>query len=135
MRDIYYVPISTPLNTQLLNFQRERRRNALVVNEYGDIQGLITLDDILEEIVGEFTSDPADFNRDIHRQEDGSYLVDGSTTLRDLNKVMNWELPIEGPKTLNGLIIEYLEHIHCMEQDPFLLFDESHHPFNNVFNL
>jgi Mg2+/Co2+ transporter CorB len=111
MRDIYYVPVSTPLNTQLLNFQRERRRNALVVNEYGDIQGLITLDDILEEIVGEFTSDPSDLNRDIHIQEDGSYLVDGSTTLRDLNKIMNWDLPVEGPKTLNGLIIEYLEHI------------------------
>jgi Mg2+/Co2+ transporter CorB len=111
MRDIYYVPVSTPLNTQLLNFQHERRRNALVVNEYGDIQGMITLDDILEEIVGEFTSDPADLNRDIHLQEDGSYLVDGSITLRDLNKIMNWELPIEGPKTLNGLIIEYLEHI------------------------
>lgn len=111
MRDIYFVPVSTPLNTQLLNFQRERRRIALVVNEYGDIQGMITLDDILEEIVGEFTSDPSDLNRDIHLQEDGSYLVDGSTTVRDLNKIMGWNLPVEGPKTLNGLIIEYLEHI------------------------
>lgn len=111
MRDIYYVPVSTPLNTQLLNFQHERRRNALVVNEYGDIQGLITLDDILEEIVGEFTSDPSDFSRDIHKQDDGTYLIDGSVTLRDLNKIMDWQLPMEGPKTLNGLIIEYLEHI------------------------
>jgi Mg2+/Co2+ transporter CorB len=111
MRNIYYVPVSTPLNTQLLNFQHERHRNALVVNEYGDIQGMITLDDILEEIVGEFTSDPADLNRDVHLQEDGSYLVDGSITIRDLNKIMSWELPVEGPKTLNGLIIEYLEHI------------------------
>lgn len=124
MRDIYYVPVSTPLNTQLLNFQHERRRNALVVNEYGDIQGMITLDDILEEIVGEFTSDPADLNRDIHLQEDGSYLVDGSTTLRDLNKVMNWELPIEGPKTLNGLIIEYLEHIP--EQGTSMLLNDEY---------
>ena len=111
MRDIYYVPVSTPLNTQLLNFQRERRRNALVVNEYGDIQGLITLDDILEEIVGEFTSDPSDLSRDVHQKDDGTYLVDGSITVRDLNKIMDWELPVEGPKTLNGLIIEYLEHI------------------------
>lgn len=111
IRSAYYVPIGTPLNTQLLNFQRERQRNALVVNEYGDIQGLATLDDILEEIVGEFTSDPANLSKDIHMQEDGTYLVDGSTTVRDLNKEMNWQLPTEGPKTLNGLIIEYLEHI------------------------
>jgi len=111
IRNVYFVPIGTPLNTQLLNFQRERQRNALVVNEYGDIQGLVTLDDILEEIVGEFTSDPADLNKDIHKQEDGSFLVDGSITVRDLNKSMGWELPVEGPRTLNGLIIEYLEHI------------------------
>ena len=124
MRDIYYVPVSTPLNTQLLNFQHERHRNALVVNEYGDIQGMITLDDILEEIVGEFTSDPADLNRDIHLQDDGSYLVDGSITIRDLNKIMDWELPIEGPKTLNGLIIEYLEHIP--EQGTSMLLDNQY---------
>lgn len=111
VRDAYFVPEGTPLHTQLINFQRERRRIALVVNEYGDIQGLVTLEDILEEIVGEFTTDPAASSRDIHIQEDGSYLVDGSITIRELNKALEWELPTEGPKTLNGLILEYLEHI------------------------
>lgn len=124
MRDPYYVPIGTPLNKQLLNFQHERQRYALVVNEYGDIQGLATLDDILEEIVGEFTSDPADLSKDIHKQVDGTYLVDGSTTLRDLNKMMDWDLPVEGPKTLNGLIIEYLEHIP--EQGTSLLLNDEY---------
>jgi Mg2+/Co2+ transporter CorB len=111
IRDAYYIPEGTPLNTQLLNFQRKRRRIALVVNEYGDIQGLVTLEDILEEIVGEFTTDPADSSRDIHLQEDGTYLVDGSITIRELNKALGWNLPTDGPKTLNGLILEYLEHI------------------------
>ena len=124
MRDVYYVPSGTPLNKQLLNFQHERQRNALVVNEYGDIQGLVTLDDILEEIVGEFTSDPADLSKDIHQQEDGTYLVDGSTTVRDLNKALDWDLPVEGPKTLNGLIIEYLEHIP--EQGTSFLLDDEY---------
>jgi Mg2+/Co2+ transporter CorB len=100
-----------PLNTQLINFQKERRRIGLVVNEYGEIQGLITLEDILEEIVGEFTTDPAASSKDIHLQEDGTYLVDGSTSVRELNKLLHWSLPTEGPKTLNGLVIEYLEHI------------------------
>ncbi len=111
IRDAYFVPEGTPLHTQLLNFQRERRRIALVVNEYGDIQGLVTLEDILEEIVGEFTTDPAASSRDIHVQEDGTFLVDGSITIRELNKALEWDLPTEGPKTLNGLILEYLEHI------------------------
>ena len=111
IRDAYFVPEGTPLHTQLINFQRERRRIALVVNEYGDIQGLVTLEDILEEIVGEFTTDPAASNRDIHIQEDGTFLVDGSITIRELNKALEWDLPTEGPKTLNGLILEYLEHI------------------------
>ena len=111
IREAYYVPTGTPLNTQLLNFQRERRRNGLVVNEYGDILGLVTLEDILEEIVGEFTTDPSATRKDVHLQEDGSYLIDGSITIRELNKVLDWQSPTEGPKTLNGLIIEYLEHI------------------------
>jgi len=111
IREAYYVPTGTPLNTQLLNFQHERRRNAMVVNEYGDIFGLVTLEDILEEIVGEFTTDPAASRKDVQTKEDGSYLIDASITVRELNKILNWTLPIEGPKTLNGLIIEYLEHI------------------------
>jgi len=111
IREAYFVPEGVPLNRQLINFQKERRRIGLVVNEYGDILGLITLEDILEEIVGEFTTDPAATSKDIHQQEDGTYLVDGSTSVRDLNKLLEWDLPTEGPKTLNGLIIEYLEHI------------------------
>ncbi len=111
IREAYFVPMGTPLNTQLLNFQRERRRNAMVVNEYGDILGLATLEDILEEIVGEFTTDPSTSRKDLQIKEDGSYLIDGSITVRELNKILNWQLPTEGPKTLNGLIIEYLEHI------------------------
>ena len=111
IREAYFVPMGTSLNTQLLNFQRERRRNAMVVNEYGDILGLATLEDILEEIVGEFTTDPSASRKDVQTKEDGSYLIDGSITVRELNKILNWQLPTEGPKTLNGLIIEYLEHI------------------------
>ncbi len=111
MKDPYFVPQGTPLNTQLLNFQRQKRRIGLVVNEYGDIQGLVTLEDILEEIVGEFTSDPYATVSDVYPQADGTYLVDGSTNIRDLNRMMRWDLPTDGPKTLNGLILEYLETI------------------------
>jgi len=111
IRKPYFVPAGTPLNTQLLNFQREKRRIGLIVDEYGEILGLITLEDLLEEIVGEFTTDPSASSRDIHRQEDGSYLIDGSTSVRELNRILEWDLPTEGPKTINGLIIEYLEHI------------------------
>ena len=111
IREAYFVPEGVPLNRQLINFQKERRRIGLVGNEYGEILGLITLEDILEEIVGEFTTDPSATSRDIHRQEDGTYLVDGGTSVRELNKVLEWDLPTEGPKTLNGMIIEYLEHI------------------------
>lgn len=111
VREAYFVPEGTPLNTQLLNFQREKRRVGLVVDEYGDIMGLITLEDLLEEIVGEFTTDPAAQNIDIHRLDDGSYLVDGGTSIRELNRTLDWNLPTDGPKTVNGLIIEYLEQI------------------------
>ena len=111
IREAYFVPQATPLNTQLLNFQREKRRIGLIVNEYGDILGLITLEDLLEEIVGEFTTDPSADNKDIHLQEDGSYLIDGSASIREINKLLGWSLPTDGPKTVNGLIIEYLEHI------------------------
>jgi Mg2+/Co2+ transporter CorB len=111
-RDVYFVPSGTPLNTQLLNFQRDKRRLAFVVDEYGDIQGLVTLDDILEEIVGEFTTDPATMmHKDVHREADGSFVVNASTTIRALNRSMRWNLPTDGPKTLNGLIVEFLETI------------------------
>ncbi len=111
VREAHYIPENTPLNTQLLNFQREKRRIGLVVNEYGDIRGLATLEDILEEIVGEFTTDPTSHIKDVHLQDDGSYLIDGSASLRTLNRHLNWRLPTDGPKTLNGLILEYLESI------------------------
>ncbi|HUG98301.1 MAG TPA: HlyC/CorC family transporter [Gammaproteobacteria bacterium] len=107
----YFVPEGTPLHTQLLNFQRAKRRLALVVDEYGDIQGLVTLDDILEEIVGEFTTDPADIYRDVQPEADGSFMVSGTANVRELNRMMGWRLPTDGPKTLNGLILERLETI------------------------
>ncbi|GAB60493.1 UPF0053 inner membrane protein yfjD [Rheinheimera nanhaiensis E407-8] len=110
--EIYFIPEGTPLNTQLLKFQRTKERIGLVVDEYGDIQGLVTLADILEEVVGEFTTDISDDgNEDIQPQPDGSYLIDGGINLRDLNREMQLELPTDGPKTLNGLILEYLEEI------------------------
>lgn len=107
----YFVPAGTPLDTQLRNFQRHQRRIGLVVDEYGDIQGLVALEDILEEIVGEFTTDPAAQISDVYPQADGSYLIDASASIRDLNRTMHWELPVDGPKTLNGLVLEYLETI------------------------
>jgi Mg2+/Co2+ transporter CorB len=111
-RDAYFVPSGTTLNTQLLNFQRDKRRMAFVVDEYGDIQGLVTLEDILEEIVGEFTTDPATMmHKDVHREADGSFVANASTTVRALNRSMRWNLPTDGPKTLNGLIVEFLETI------------------------
>jgi Mg2+/Co2+ transporter CorB len=110
-REAYFVPEGTTLNMQLHNFQRDRRRIALVVDEYGDIRGLVTLEDILEEIVGEFTSDPATLHKDIHRDTDGSYVVSGTINVRVLNRTLGWELPVDGPRTLNGLILEALEII------------------------
>ena len=109
--EAYFVPENTPLNTQLINFKERKRRIGLVVNEYGDIEGLITMEDILEEIVGEFTTDPSSNIKEIHPQEDGTFLVDGSASIRDLNRVMGLELPTDGPKTVNGMILEYLETI------------------------
>jgi len=107
----YFVPEGTPLSTQLVQFQRRRLRIAMVVDEYGDIQGIVTLEDILEEIVGEFTTDPADDVDDIVSEGNGTYLVDGTTNIRELNRSQNWELPTDGPKTINGLILELLETI------------------------
>ncbi|MFO7604586.1 MAG: CNNM domain-containing protein, partial [Gammaproteobacteria bacterium] len=111
LREVYFIPENTPLNTQLLNFQRERFRMGLIVNEYGDMLGMVTMDDLLEEIVGEFTTDPSASSKDVHLQEDGTYLVDGGASLRELNRVLGWDLPTDGPKTLNGLVTEFLEHI------------------------
>jgi len=107
----YFVPEGTPLSTQLVQFQRGRQRFALVVDEYGDIQGIATLEDILEEIVGEFTTVPSNDDEGITRETPDRYLVTGTTNIREMNRVMNWALPTDGPKTLNGLIIEYLERI------------------------
>ncbi len=111
IQEPYFIPEGTPLNTQLLNFQRERRRIGLVVDEYGDFLGLVTLEDILEEIVGEFTTDPSQLVRDVHPQSDGSYLVDGGISIRSLNRMLKLELPTDGPNTISGLIVEYLETI------------------------
>ena len=107
----YFVPEGTPLSMQLVQFQRRRQRIAMVVDEYGDIQGIVTLEDILEEIVGEFTTDPADADEDVIRESANSWLVDGSANIRDLNRSLHWELPTDGPKTVNGLIVERLETI------------------------
>ncbi|GLS82521.1 HlyC/CorC family transporter [Paraferrimonas haliotis] len=111
-KEAYYIPEGTPLNVQLLKFQRNKERCGLVVDEYGDIQGLVTLEDILEEIVGDFTTSVAPTpSEEIKPQQDGSFLIEGGINVRELNKEMNWQLPTDGPKTLNGLIIEYLEDI------------------------
>ena len=107
----YFVPEGTPLSTQLVQFQRRRLRIALVVDEYGDIQGIVTLEDILEEIVGEFTTDPADNDDDAVRDGDDAWLVSGTANIRELNRAQQWELPTDGPKTINGLIVERLETI------------------------
>jgi Mg2+/Co2+ transporter CorB len=112
LEEPYFIPESTPLNTQLLNFCQKKKRIGLVVDEYGEILGLVTLEDLLEEIVGEFTTDlSASTSKNVYSQPDGSYLVDGTTTLRELNRTLGWEFPTTGPKTLSGLIIEYLETI------------------------
>ncbi|MFG0833042.1 HlyC/CorC family transporter [Aeromonas bivalvium] len=112
VKELYFIPEGTPLNVQLAKFQRNKERIGLIVDEYGDIQGLITLDDILEEIVGDFTTSMTPTpSEEIHPQPDGSFLVEGSVSIRELNKEMNWHLPTDGPRTLNGVILEYLEEI------------------------
>ena len=111
-REAYFVPEGTALNVQLGHFQRNRRRFAFVVNEYGDIEGLVTLEDILEEIVGEFTTDPATItHKDVHLERPGVYIVNASATIRALNRALGWQLPTGGPKTVNGLLLEHLETI------------------------
>ncbi|MCH1906136.1 HlyC/CorC family transporter [Pasteurella multocida] len=110
--EVYFIPEGTPLNSQLLNFRNNKERIGLVVDEYGDIKGLVTLEDILEEIVGEFTTSTApSINDEVIPQSDGSLIIEGSANLRDLNKLFDWNLDTEDARTFNGLILEYLEEI------------------------
>jgi len=111
VRRPYFVPEGTSLTRQLLEFQGKERRMALVVDEYGDIQGLVTLDDILEEIVGEYTPEGRGRSRTMRRLDDGNYLVDGSTSVRTLNRRLQWNLPFNEAHTLGGLLIEEMEAI------------------------
>ena len=108
LHDPYFIPEGTALNTQLLNFQQKRKRIALVVDEYGEIHGLVSLEDILEEIVGDLTTNTLTPVK-IRAEAGGTYLVDGDITIRDLNRALDWTLPSRGARTLNGLIIDYLE--------------------------
>jgi Mg2+/Co2+ transporter CorB len=109
--EAYFIPESTKLTTQLLNFKKMRSRFAVVVDEYGEVQGLVTLEDILEEIVGDFTTNEADEVEEVIAQNDGGYLIDGTATIREINKATDWNLPLDGPKTMNGLVLEQLESI------------------------
>jgi Mg2+/Co2+ transporter CorB len=111
MRDPYFVPEGTPLLTQLTNFQENQRHMGLVVDEYGEILGLVTMKDILEEIVGEFTSQAIGSAALFHREADGSVIADGGCSLRVLNRKAGFDFPLEGPKTINGLLLEQLEDI------------------------
>jgi Mg2+/Co2+ transporter CorB len=121
----YFVPESTPLQMQLLNFHKQQRRMGVVVDEYGEVLGIISLEDILEEIVGEFESEQALDNPHIQPQPDGRLVIDGAASIRDLNKSLAWHLPSDGPKTLNGLITEALETIPnsavCLKIGPYRL--------------
>ena len=109
--ETYFIPETTTLTNQLINFKKVKQRFAVVVDEYGEVQGLVTLEDILEEIVGDFTTNTADEIDEVTSREDGSYLIDGAATIREINKATGWSLPTDGPKTLNGLALEQLESI------------------------
>ena len=134
----YFVPEGTPLNKQLTNFQRLKHRVALVVDEYGDVQGLVTTEDIVREIVGEFGADPPPLEPEILRESDNSFVVDASSNIRQLNRLMNWDLPTDGPKTLNGLIVEQLETIPesgtglTIAHYPIEILDTSKHAIKKV---
>ena len=121
----YFVPEGTPLSTQLINFQKQKRRIGIVVDEYGDVIGIVTLEDILEEIVGDFSNQDTLRSPDIHPQEDGTQVIDGAAYIREINKALDWHLPSDGPKTLNGLITEALESIPdsavCLKIGPYRL--------------
>ena len=108
----YFVPESTPLQMQLLNFHKQQRRLGVVVDEYGEVLGIVTLEDILEEIVGEFEDEQSLDNPHVHPQPDGTFVIDGTASLREINRTLGWHLPCDGgPKTLNGLVTEALESI------------------------
>jgi len=109
--DPYFVPESTPLQLQLLNFHKQQRRLGVVVDEYGEVLGIVTLEDILEEIVGEFEDEHHQDNPHIHPQADGRFVIEGTVSIRELNRSLGWHLPSDGPKTLNGLVTEALESI------------------------
>jgi Mg2+/Co2+ transporter CorB len=138
IREPYFVPEGTPLNKQLLNFQQHRRRSAFVVDEYGDVQGLITTQDIVNELVGELDSDSSAIDVGVTKESDRSYVVDASANVRQLNRVMNWNLPTDGPKTLNGLIVEQLETIPesgtgvTVANYPIEILDASEHGIKRV---
>ncbi|WP_024644332.1 CNNM domain-containing protein [Pseudomonas syringae] len=121
----YFVPESTPLQLQLLNFHKQQRRLGVVVDEYGEVLGIVTLEDILEEIVGEFENEQKLDNPHVKRQEDGRLEVEGAASIRELNKSLGWHLPCDGPKTLNGLVTEALETIPeaavCLKIGPYRL--------------
>ena len=110
-RQSYFIPEGTPLTTQLINFRKKKRSMGFVVDEYGDIQGLVTVEDILEEIVGEFSTDPRAMYLPFSQDADGGFLVDGSTHIREINRYLDTQLPSNGPRTLNGLILEHMEFI------------------------
>lgn len=109
--EAYFIPENTPLSTQLFNFQKNKKTVAIIIDEYGSVKGLVTIKDVLEEIVGELATDIDRETLEIMEQKDGSYLIDASIPLRELNKKLNWQLPINGAKTLNGLIIDQVETI------------------------
>ena len=138
IREPYFVPEGTPLNKQLLNFQQHRRRSAFVVDEYGDVQGLITTQDIVNELVGELDHDSSALDIGVTKESDASYVVDASANVRQLNRVMNWNLPTNGPKTLNGLIVEQLETIPetgtgvTVADYPIEILDASEHGIKRV---
>ena len=121
----YFVPEGTPLSTQLINFQKQKRRIGIVVDEYGDVIGIATLEDILEDIVGDFSNQDTLRSPDIHPQEDGTQVIDGAAYIREINKALDWHLPCDGPKTLNGLVTEALESIPdsavCLKIGPYRL--------------
>lgn len=109
--EAYFIPESTKLTTQLVNFKKTRSRFAVVVDEYGEVQGLVTLEDILEEIIGDLTTNTADEMEEVTSLGDGYFQIDGTATIREINKATKWQLPLNGPKTMNGLVLEQLESI------------------------